>query len=109
MSEDVPKPQSTRRTDFLPEAYAHYLERADRTLLDKAKQMLRDDFVKQPLLTIYFSGEPWRQPLIDELQKAGYFRIPTLWNDRAWASYWPLDLPACFEIMPSAFAELRDA
>lgn len=78
-------------------------------LLADAREMLRMEFVKQPLLTVFFTAESWRLPLVGALSANGYLSIPVFWNRKPWASYWPLDLPPPYEITGKAQKELNHA
>ena len=95
------------REDFLPGACEDYAARCSGSDLDKAKQMLREEFVKQPLLTVFFTAEPWRAAMIGLLVEAGYLRAPDYWDGKPLLSNWPLDLPLPYEITLQAQTELN--
>lgn len=63
-----------------PAWWHEMLASAPKTDLDKAKAMLRQAFVIQPLLTVWFTSEPWKMELAEALYEAGYLEHgPQVW------------------------------
>lgn len=81
-----------------PAWWHEMLASAPKTDLDKAKAMLRQAFVIQPLLTIWFTSEQRHCDAAKELEAAGYLHC---FGD-------PIEGFDVYDITPKAFAELRD-